>query len=108
MTKILSNDRVALIFDAMGNLRRLQILEALKDGELRVNEISESVGLSQSATSQHLGKLRAAGLILPRRQSQEVFYSLSSPQVMEVVRSAEYLEKMGRMTPSAPYGRKWA
>jgi DNA-binding transcriptional ArsR family regulator len=107
MMKLPLHDHVALTFSAMGNPRRLQILEALKHGELRVSEISESVALSQSATSQHLSKLRVAGLVLPRRQAQEVFYALSSPQVIEVVRSAEYLFKMGLITPTVPYGRKW-
>jgi len=98
----------AWIFEAMGNSRRLRILKALKSGEMRVNEIAEHVSLSQSATSQHLGKLRAAGLVMPRKQSQEVFYSLSTPHVLEIIRSAEYLIGMRHLTPSVPYTRKWA
>jgi DNA-binding transcriptional ArsR family regulator len=75
---------------------------------MRVSEIAERIALSSSATSQHLGRLREAGLVLSRRQSQEIFYSISTPQVMEVIKSAEYLVGMRDLTPSSPYSRKWA
>jgi DNA-binding transcriptional ArsR family regulator len=98
MTKSSALNSVALILTALGNLHRLQILEALKDGELPVREITRRVGLQQAATSQHLSKLRAAGLVLPRKQSQSIFYSVSSPQVVEVIKNAESLVLILRAT----------
>lgn len=70
-------ERVAALLKAMGNARRLRILCRLGAGECSVGELSVQVGLGQSALSQHLAKLRAAGLVGCRRQAQTIFYSLA-------------------------------
>ena len=58
------------LLKALANENRLLILCHLQAGELSVGEINERVGLSQSALSQHLGKLRQARIVKVRRQSQ--------------------------------------
>ncbi len=60
---------------AMASETRLMILCALSDDERPVNQLAEITGQSQSAVSQHLAKLRAAGLVDSRRDGQTIYYS---------------------------------
>ncbi|SCA57699.1 putative DNA-binding transcriptional regulator [Candidatus Terasakiella magnetica] len=69
----------------MGNERRLMILCQLGNGEKSVGELEKLVGLKQSALSQHLAKLRSQGLVETRRESQMIFYSLSSDEVQKLI-----------------------
>lgn len=62
----------------LGNDRRLMILcELAEAGELSVGPLAEAVGLSQSALSQHLAKLRADGIVETRREAQTIHYRLA-------------------------------
>ncbi len=63
---------------AMGNPHRLIILCRLSEGECSVGELEPLVGLSQSALSQHLARLRRDQLVTTRRDAQMVFYSLAN------------------------------
>jgi DNA-binding transcriptional ArsR family regulator len=54
---------------------RLNIVLLFLDGEERtVNQITEAVGLSQPATSEHLAVLRQAGVLLSRKEGKEVYF----------------------------------
>jgi len=70
---------------ALGNEQRLMILCSLLAGPLSVGELNECVDLSQSALSQHLALLRAAGLVETRREAQSIFYSLPAGPVTQVM-----------------------
>ena len=59
---------------AMASETRLMILCALSSGELPVNRLAEITNQSQSTVSQHLSKLRAAGLVDSRRDGQTIYY----------------------------------
>lgn len=59
---------------AMASETRLIILCALSAGELPVNKLADLTEQSQSAVSQHLSKLRAAGLVESRRDGQTIHY----------------------------------
>lgn len=73
---------VAAILKSLGNQRRLMILcELARCGEASVNALADAVGLSQSALSQHLGRLREAGLVGFRRESQTLWYFIADPRV---------------------------
>ena len=62
----------------LGNDKRLLILcELMAAGEMPGNMLADAVGLSQSALSQHLAKLRADDLVRTRRESQTIYYGLS-------------------------------
>lgn len=64
----------------LGNENRLLILYRLALArEMSVNDLAEAVGLSQSALSQHLAKMRVDGLLASRREAQTVFYRISDP-----------------------------
>lgn len=65
---------------------RLLVLCYLSEaGELSVGELAERVGLSQSALSQHLAKLRAEGLVATRKQAQTVYYRIDQPKVLTLL-----------------------
>ena len=74
-------ERAADLLGAMANSRRLLLLCKLVDGERSVNDLAQSIGLSQSALSQHLAKLREKGLVATRRDAQTIYYRLASKEV---------------------------
>lgn len=73
---------VADILKAIGNARRLMLLcKLVEHGEMTVSDLAGEVGLSQSACSQHLARMREEGLIGFRRQSQTLWYRIADPRV---------------------------
>jgi DNA-binding transcriptional ArsR family regulator len=78
-------ERSATLLAAMANPKRLEILSLLVSAELPVGLLAENVGLSQSALSQHLAKLRAEKLVSTRREAQTIYYSSRSPAVLGIL-----------------------
>ncbi|MGE3747434.1 MAG: ArsR/SmtB family transcription factor [Sphingomonadaceae bacterium] len=73
---------VADILKAIGNARRLMLLcKLVEHGEMTVSDLARDVGLSQSACSQHLAKMRDEGLVVFRRESQTLWYRIADPRV---------------------------
>jgi DNA-binding transcriptional ArsR family regulator len=75
----------ATVLTAMGNPKRLEVLEILLKGEMNVTDLALEVGLSKSALSQHLSKLRARDLVSTRREGQTIYYAVKSPLVIAVI-----------------------
>ena len=76
----------ASLLNAMSNQCRLLVLCYLaEEGELSVGQLGERVGLSQSALSQHLAKLREQGLVATRKEAQTVFYRVSDPKAHQLL-----------------------
>jgi DNA-binding transcriptional ArsR family regulator len=75
----------AALLKQMANTQRLLILCNLVATERSVGELSEMVDLSQSALSQHLAKMRLAGLVESEKKGQMVFYRLSSMEVQALL-----------------------
>ncbi len=74
------------LLKALSNENRLLIMCYLTEAEeLSVGELAEKVGLSQSALSQHLSKLRDERLVETRRQSQTIHYRVSDPKAAQVL-----------------------
>lgn len=70
----------------LANRRRLMILcHLLRDGELSVGEIVQRLDLTQSALSQHLALMRAAGVVTTRREGTTIFYSLTDPRAVALL-----------------------
>ncbi len=76
---------IAKILKALGNDKRLSIVMYLANKELKVNDLEQLVGLSQSALSQHLAVLRAEKIVKTRREAQSIFYSLADKNVLELL-----------------------
>lgn len=76
---------IVTLLKAMGNERRYEILHYLSEEEMAVGELEELVGLSQSALSQHLARLRRDGMVKTRRDAQKIYYSLSDPRVSHLL-----------------------
>ncbi len=71
----------------LGNERRLLILCLLSArGEMKAGELVDAVGISQSALSQHLAKLRGDGLVTYRRESQTLHYRISNPGAARILK----------------------
>lgn len=76
----------AALMRALGHDGRLLVLCTLvAQGECSAGELSQQVGLSPSALSQHLAKLRDDGLVDSRREAQSVYYRIAEPRVARVV-----------------------
>lgn len=65
----------------MSNPDRLMVACALVDGERSVRELEDGLGIRQPGLSQQIAELRAAGLIVGRKEGKQVFYRLADPRV---------------------------
>jgi len=71
-------EEAAGLMNLAGNSTRLKLLYLLQEkNELCVSDLAEMLGVSVSAVSQHLAKLRAYGLVAPRRHEQTIYYRLT-------------------------------
>lgn len=66
----------ALLFHGFSDRSRLSIVEALRDGELRVSDVVAATGLSQPNVSMHLACLWDCGLVAREKRGREVYYRL--------------------------------
>lgn len=81
-------DQVALaveVFRMLADGTRIQILWALIDRELPVNDLATVVGKPGPSVSQHLAKLRMARLVKTRREGTQIFYQLENDHVRELI-----------------------
>ena len=76
------HDRVC---KAIADPKRLLIISVLRDGELSVGDIAESLGVTQSNASQHLAVLRERGIVTTRRAGTSIFYSLRSTKILAAI-----------------------
>lgn len=83
----LENERLyqlhAELCGTMANPKRLAILETLGEAERSVGAIAEALGISITATSQHLRVLRDKSVVTARKHGQTVYYSLSDPRMIQ-------------------------
>jgi ArsR family transcriptional regulator, virulence genes transcriptional regulator len=78
--------QAARLLKLLGNEKRLLVLCFLAvRGEMTVGELVDVVKLSQSALSQHLGKLRADGVVAFRRSAQTLHYRVVDPRALQVL-----------------------
>ncbi len=69
----------------LANKNRLMILCTLMESELSVGELNQTIPLSQSALSQHLGRMRELGFVSTRKAGQVVFYRVSDDKVRQLL-----------------------
>ena len=77
--------KAAAMMAALSHEARLRVLCDLAGCERMAGELVQRSGLSQSALSQHLAKLRAEGLVTTRREGQSIFYSIADPNAARIL-----------------------
>lgn len=75
----------AAFFKALAHPLRIRILDALRDGEVGVNELSARLGVEQSHLSQQLAVLRSRNVVVGRKDGNSVFYSVGDPQIFKLL-----------------------
>ncbi|TKB51933.1 winged helix-turn-helix transcriptional regulator [Ferrimonas aestuarii] len=78
-------EQASKLLKTIANPHRLMLLCLIGKQELTVSELNEQVPLSQSALSQHLAVLRREGLVSTRKEAQQVWYQLDSPEVEAII-----------------------
>lgn len=78
----------AEFFKTLGHPVRIRVLELLSEREHAVSEMLPEVGVEPAHLSQQLAVLRRANLVITRREGSAVYYSLTNPQVAELMRVA--------------------
>jgi ArsR family transcriptional regulator len=71
----------AEICKTLGNAKRLEILNALQNKELTVNELADILGIASANVSQHLAVMRQKGILISRREGTSVYYKVSNSKV---------------------------
>lgn len=83
-------DLAVEVFRMLADATRVQILWALIEGELSVSQLAEQTVKAPASVSQHLGKLRMARLVRPRRDGTTIFYRLDNDHVARLITDAVY------------------
>jgi len=76
---------VARKLSMIANPTRLLVLCHLAEGEAPVGELQRMTGTSQSALSQHLARLRDAGIVTTRREGQLINYRIADEETAELI-----------------------
>jgi len=67
----------------LANAKRLEILNALRDKDMTVNELAERVGALKANISQHLAVMRQKGILATRRDGVNIYYRIANPKVIQ-------------------------
>jgi DNA-binding transcriptional ArsR family regulator len=86
-------EQAADMLKSMGHPLRLKIVMFLKGGEQTVGAVSEAIGASQSATSQHLNMMKMKGILKSHRDATMVLYSVARPEVFKIIHCIEARQK---------------
>lgn len=78
-------EAASLLRTLSNECRLLVLCHLVENEELAVGELVERIGLSQSALSQHLAKLREEGLVTTRKKAQSVYYRICDPRAQQIL-----------------------
>lgn len=95
----LASTLVASGFHALSDPLRIQVLELLRQQELCVCDLCETLGTSQSKLSFHLKTLKEAQLVQARQEGRWIYYRLNLPQFVVL---EQYLAEFRRFSPILP------
>src|SRR5688572_33074675 len=85
------NQPAVALFRSLGDPAHLAIVRRLAEGEARVVDLTRALGLAQSTVSKHVACLRDCKLVDFRVEGRQSFYSLTRPELIDLLRSAELL-----------------
>ncbi|MGP5930496.1 ArsR/SmtB family transcription factor [Corynebacterium glyciniphilum] len=80
------------VFSAIGHPRRRDLVNVLADGDRKVTELVDALGVAQSTVSEHLGILRSVGLVDSKKRGRERVYSFDPRPLREVTDWIAHLE----------------
>jgi len=83
-------DLAVEVFRMLADATRIQVLWALVDREMAVNDLAEHVAKPGPAVSQHLARLRLARVVQTRREGNQVFYRLENDHVRRLLTDAVF------------------
>lgn len=72
-------------FKALANPIRIQIIDALRDGEHTVNQLKEILDIEAPNASQQLAILRANNIVTTRKEGSNIFYSINDPTIFKLL-----------------------
>jgi ArsR family transcriptional regulator, lead/cadmium/zinc/bismuth-responsive transcriptional repressor len=78
-------DRLSSMYKVLGDPTRLKIVMALKDVEMCVCDLSAFLGVSESAVSHQLRRLRDLELVKKRREGQVIYYTLDNSHIADLL-----------------------
>ena len=78
-------ERLALTYKVLGDPTRLAIAMALKEGEMCVCDLAALLGLSESAVSHQIRRLKDLALVKSRREGQILYYSLDDHHIVDLI-----------------------
>lgn len=87
MVDIKKYEKKAEKLKAMAHPARLCIVKGLLDRKCNVSQIKDCLEIPQSTVSQHLAKLKAAGIIAGERNGQEICYKVVDRDVAEIIKT---------------------
>jgi DNA-binding transcriptional ArsR family regulator len=73
------------VFKALADPSRREILRLLARGEMSAGDLSDQFDLAKASVSHHLAVLKDAGMIRSRRDGQQIFYSLDTTVLQDVL-----------------------
>lgn len=76
------------LFRTLGHPARIRILELLSERDHAVHELLAAIAIEPSSMSQQLAVLRRANMVVPRREGGQVVYSVSVPEVRDLLLAA--------------------
>ena len=79
-------DQAARLLRALSHGARLRVVCELVEGERSAGDLVRASGLSQSALSQHLAKLREEKLVVTRRDAQTIYYRIADSRALQVLK----------------------
>lgn len=75
------------LFKAISHPVRLCILEMLlRNNKIKVTDMQCCIEVSQSTVSQHLAKLKAAGIVIGEREGVEIYYTISNEEIKKIIK----------------------
>jgi ArsR family transcriptional regulator len=99
----------AEICKTLANPKRLEIIYALKEGELSAGELVKRLGIPKANVSQHLAILRQRRVVVSRRDGVNIYYSIANPKIVQacaLMREMlmEQIKEDGRLVSKAKAG----
>ena len=99
-----AGERVAVavgVLELLADRTRLSLLVRLGEGEADVTTLTEACGATRTSVSQHLARLRLAGLVTTRKEGRRVVYALGHGHLRRLVQEALSVadHRIGRLSP---------